>query len=234
MGMVGGRAWCFALALMVGGPPALASPDASLAPDPVCTVGKVSVEAEGPEGAHAFWAEAPPGDTPAARVTITRTHASGDLFPLGDTLVRLTSTNAAGNSTACELQVEVRDSRPPVLTCPEAYWVSTPVLGGSRAEYPAATAHDAVSDVALTYSPEPGEPLAPGKHQVQVTATDAAGNTSLCTFQVTVEYDPTSDMRKGDMGCATGGAAGVAGPGVLLALLAWRLTGRRKARAPRA
>jgi ELWxxDGT repeat protein len=200
----------------------------SLPSSGACQVREVRVEAEGPEGAHASW---PEPDGVSAQV-VSRTHAPGDLFPLGATRVQLTSTDETGSTRTCEIQVRVRDSRPPMLTCPASFTVRSAVMSGIRAEYPAATAHDAVSEVEISYSPEPGTPLSPGDHWVQVTAMDAAGNAALCTFQLAVEYDPTSDMRRG-LGCATGGTSGAAGLGALL-VLAWTLAGRRKGGTPRA
>ncbi|QAT87752.1 flagellar hook-length control protein [Corallococcus coralloides] len=203
------------------------------APGRACKVNEVRVEAEGPEGAHAFWPDLTPTDSLSTKVTVTSTHASGDLFPLGLTRVEVVSTDEAGNSTPCEIQVRVRDSRPPLLTCPEDQTLTTAVMSGTRAEYPAATAADSVSEAELLYSPVVGTPLAPGLHAVQVTAIDKAGNAALCNFHVTVQYDPTSDMRT-SMGCSVGsGPESAVGWGALVAL-AWTLSRRLKDGKPRA
>ncbi|RKH22163.1 HYR domain-containing protein [Corallococcus sp. CA041A] len=202
------------------------------APGRACKVNEVRVEAEGPEGAHAFWPDLTPIDSLSSQVTVTSTHASGDLFPLGLTRVEVISTDDAGNSSTCEIQVRVRDSRPPVLTCPEDQTLTTAVMSGTRAEYPAATASDSVSETELLYSPVVGTPLAPGLHSVQVTAIDAAGNASLCNFQLTVEYDPTSGMRQG-LGCSVGSGPESAVGWVALVALAWTLSRRLKDGKPR-
>ncbi|WP_223637352.1 ELWxxDGT repeat protein [Corallococcus sp. EGB] len=203
------------------------------APSKACKVNEVRVEAEGPQGAHAYWPDLTPVDSMSNKVTVTSTHASGDLFPLGVTPVQVVSTDEAGNSSTCEIQVRVRDSRPPTLTCPEDQTLTTAVMSGTRAEYPEATAEDAVSATQITYSPVVGTPLAPGLHSVQVTAMDEAGNAALCDFHVTVQYDPTTDMRRG-LGCSVGsGPSAAAGWGAVLAL-AWTLSRRRKDGTPRA
>ncbi|RKG60335.1 HYR domain-containing protein [Corallococcus sp. CA054B] len=203
------------------------------APSGACKVNEVRVEAEGPEGAHAYWPDLTPTDSLSSKVTVTSTHASGDLFPLGLTRVEVVSTDEAGNSTPCEIQVRVRDSRPPLLTCPEDQTLTTAVMSGTRAEYPAATAADSVSAAELLYSPVVGTPLAPGLHAVQVTAIDKAGNAALCNFQVTVQYDPTSDMRT-SMGCSVGSGPESAVGWVALVALAWTLSRRLKDGKPRA
>ncbi len=205
----------------------------TLAPGGACKVNEVRVEAEGPEGAHASWPDLTPTDSLSPQVTVTSTHASGDLFPLGLTRVQVVSTDEAGNSSTCELQVQVRDSRPPMLTCPEDQTLTTAVMSGTRAEYPAATAEDAVSATQLTYSPAVGTPLAPGLHAVQVTAMDEAGNAALCNFHLTVQYDPTTDMRQG-LGCSVGSGPSAAGGWGALLALAWTLGRRRKDGTPRA
>ncbi|RKH65226.1 HYR domain-containing protein [Corallococcus aberystwythensis] len=203
------------------------------APGAACKVSEVRVEAEGPQGAHAYWPEATPTDSISAQVSVTSTHASGDLFPLGLTRVQVTSVDEAGNSTTCEIQVRVRDSRPPLLTCPQDQTLTTAVMSGTRAEYPFASAEDAVSAAELSYSPVVGTPLAPGLHAVQVTAIDEAGNASLCNFHVTVQYDPTSDMRQG-LGCSVGGDSSSALGWVALLALAWTVSRRLKDGSPRA
>ncbi|NOJ98735.1 HYR domain-containing protein [Corallococcus coralloides] len=203
------------------------------APGRACKVNEVRVEAEGPEGAHASWPDLTPTDSLSSKVTVTSTHASGDLFPLGLTRVEVVSTDEAGNSSTCEIQVRVRDSRPPLLTCPEDQTLTTAVMSGTRAEYPEATASDSVSETELLYSPVVGTPLAPGLHAVQVTAIDKAGNAALCNFQVTVQYDPTSDMRT-SMGCSVGSGPESAMGWVALVALAWTLSRRLKDGKPRA
>ncbi|MHA7633513.1 HYR domain-containing protein [Corallococcus sp. M7] len=203
------------------------------APSNACKVSEVRVEAEGPEGGHAFWPEATPTDTVSQKVTVTSTHASGDLFPMGLTRVEVRSTDEMGNSRMCEIQVRVRDSRPPVLTCPEDQTLTTAVMSGTRAEYPNATATDSVSETEILYSPVVGTPLAPGLHAVQVTAIDKAGNAALCNFHLTVQYDPTSDMRQG-MGCSVGSGPESAVGWAALVALAWTLSRRLKDGKPRA
>ncbi|RKH49955.1 HYR domain-containing protein, partial [Corallococcus llansteffanensis] len=200
-------------------------------PAPACKVSEVRVEAEGPDGAHASWPEQTSADNVSSQTTVTSTHASGDLFPLGITPVQFTSIDEAGNSRTCEIRVKVRDSRPPVLNCPADVALKTAVMAGTRAEYPLATALDVVSQTELSYSPEPGTLLAPGVHSVRVTALDAAGNAALCSFKVAVEYDPTADMQRG-LGCSVGSGPSSGASWAALLLLGWTLSRRRKGAAP--
>lgn len=42
------------------------------------------------------------------RLTVTSSHTPGSLFPVGETLVQYTATDAAGNSRTCNLTITVQ------------------------------------------------------------------------------------------------------------------------------
>lgn len=42
------------------------------------------------------------------RLTVNGSHAPGSLFPVGETLVQYTATDAAGNSRTCNLTITVQ------------------------------------------------------------------------------------------------------------------------------
>jgi len=52
-----------------------------------------------------------------ANPTITYSHPSGSFFPVGNTTVTATVTDACGNTATCTFVVTVRDETPPVLAC---------------------------------------------------------------------------------------------------------------------
>jgi MYXO-CTERM domain-containing protein len=58
---------------------------------------------------------------------------------------------------------------------------------GATVGYPAVQATDSVSAASLTYSQASGSTFALGTTAVTVTATDAAGNATTCTFSVKVQ-----------------------------------------------
>jgi hypothetical protein len=43
---------------------------------------------------------------------------SGSIFPMGDTLVLCTATDAAGNTAACAFTVTIADREAPAIICP--------------------------------------------------------------------------------------------------------------------
>ena len=105
-------------------------------------------------------------------------------FPLGTTLVTWTATDANGNSSSGTQNVTVVDTTPPALTVPvdvtvEATGVLTPVAIGT------ATGTDIFLPVTITNDAPASYPL--GTTLVTWTATDANGNVSTATQNVTVQ-----------------------------------------------
>jgi GTP:adenosylcobinamide-phosphate guanylyltransferase len=117
--------------------------------------------------------------------TVTYSKQPGSVFALGTTVVTATATDAAGNVTKKTFSVTVVDTTPPVLTVPGDMKVEATSAAGALVTF-AAQATDAVSAVKIVYSKQPGSVFALGTTVVTVTATDAAGNVTTKTFNVTV------------------------------------------------
>jgi uncharacterized repeat protein (TIGR01451 family) len=120
----------------------------------------------------------------------------GSVFPLGETIVSYTATDANGNSSAAVTQkVTVVDNTAPVISCPANVTVNLPLNStatSTTVTYPAATATDnCPGSIGITYSQDSGTVFPVGPTTVTATATDAHGNTSTCTFTVTVLYNFT-------------------------------------------
>ncbi len=128
--------------------------------------------------------------------TVTYSQASGTDFPLGMTLVTVTATNLGGLQATCTFTITVADTTPPVVTCPGSLTVQATSAQGAVVTYPDATATDAVSTPSIAYSQASGTDFAVGSTTVTVTATDAAGNSSTCTFLVT-----TTDLAAPSLSC---------------------------------
>jgi uncharacterized repeat protein (TIGR01451 family) len=113
--------------------------------------------------------------------------ASGNTFPLGTTTVTCGATDAAGNSSSSSFTVTVGDTTPPALACPPSQTVSATSPSGAVVSYPPASVSDAVDAApVVTYSQASGTLFPIGTTTVIVTATDAAGNSSTCSFGVTI------------------------------------------------
>lgn len=104
----------------------------------------------------------------------------------GDNYVNWVATDAAGNTTNCTQKViVVLDNEPPVITCPAPLVVNAGAGCATNVTYQA-TATDNSGSVNLSYSIASGSSFSKGVTTVTVTATDAVGNQSSCSFTVTV------------------------------------------------
>jgi len=103
---------------------------------------------------------------------ITYSHAPGSVFSVGTTVVTVTATDAAGNSSTATFTVQVNDTQAPVLTVP----ADITSANGTGIVIGTATATDNCGQpVQITNSAVPSTfPL--GVTEITWTATDAAGN----------------------------------------------------------
>jgi hypothetical protein len=133
--------------------------------------------------------------------TITYSHASGSTFPVGVTTVTATATNTCGTAT-CTFTITVNDTQAPVLTCPANITVNNAAgLCAASVATPNPTNTDNCAVTVRTWaltgattgaSPATGlnnvgtQTFNVGVTTVTYTSSDAAGNTSTCSFTVTV------------------------------------------------
>ncbi|MEL7375767.1 MAG: HYR domain-containing protein, partial [Bacteroidota bacterium] len=116
-------------------------------------------------------------------------------FNVGETLVRYTLTDAAGNATVCSFVVTVLDTENPTLTCPEDITIQ---LDGGECDviyipvFPVDyTYDDNCGVVEVIPDPDWSIPLPIGVNPVNLTVRDSSGNDTTCTYVVTVlEYVP--------------------------------------------
>lgn len=115
---------------------------------------------------------------------------SGAHFPTGTTTVSYRITDDSGSTASCSFTVTVSDTEVPVLVnCPTNVIVpATPGRCDATVIYTAPTATDncAGTVVARTAGLPSGSLFPVGVTTVTHTATDAAGNTTACTFTITV------------------------------------------------
>jgi uncharacterized repeat protein (TIGR01451 family) len=125
----------------------------------------------------------------AACGTLNYSPESGSLFPVGTTIVSVSGDT--GN--ACSFTVEVKDTQSPTIDCPDDYttFESSAGAGSALVNYapPSATDNDPSFSSASSVSclPASGSSFNVGTTPVTCTATDAAGNSSTCSFNVTVQ-----------------------------------------------
>ncbi len=119
-------------------------------------------------------------------VTIVSVPASGSVFPKGVTNVTVTATDDAGNDAVCQFTVTVNDTENPVAICPDDINVVIPFGETETVVNFLVSATDNCPGATAVAVPASGSLFPVGTTTVNVTATDAAGNTGLCSFDVTV------------------------------------------------
>ncbi len=131
-------------------------------------------------------------------VTLTRTHTPGSIFSLGTTAVTYTATDDVGRTSTCTFNVTVVDNTKPVISGCFPSGISAIADGSCKAtvNWIAPTATDNCVSVSMISTHKPGDKFPIGITPVTYTATDAAGNFSLCTFNVTVT-DATAPVFAG-------------------------------------
>jgi uncharacterized repeat protein (TIGR01451 family) len=126
-----------------------------------------------------------------------------DVNTPGSYTITYNATDPAGNAaTPVTRTVNVVDTTPPVISCPANIVVVLPPNNTATSmpvSYPAVTATDScAASVNVTSSPASGSVFPVGTTVVNATATDASGNTSSCSFTVTVLYNFTGFFQPVD------------------------------------
>lgn len=134
-------------------------------------------------------------------ITVTQSPAAGTPVGLGTHTITLTANDGSsnngglGNTTTVTTTLTVADQTDPVLSCPTDIEVFLPLNSPDTSmvvNYPAATATDnCTSSPTISYDHPSGSVFPVGTTTVTVTATDAAGNDTTCTFNIHVRYNFT-------------------------------------------
>jgi hypothetical protein len=114
-------------------------------------------------------------------VTVSRTGVpAGNNFPVGNTTVTYTATDASGNTATDTQIVTVVDNTVPTITAPaDSSDNADANCQAPVPDYrPNTTAADNCGSVTLTQSPAPGTLVGFGPHTVTITATDSHNNTN--------------------------------------------------------
>ena len=116
-------------------------------------------------------------------------HQPGDTFSLGTFAVNYFAQDSVGNSSSCSFTITVEDNEPPTLVCPNDTVVdNNSGFCAALVTYtsPVATDNCPGVNTVRTSGGASGSLFFLGTSGVTFLATDAAGNTSNCTFTITV------------------------------------------------
>jgi uncharacterized repeat protein (TIGR01451 family) len=114
---------------------------------------------------------------------------SGNVFPLGNTTVTYSATDAHGNTASATQVVTVVDNTPPVISCPANITLEPSCPTGAVATWtpPVGTDNCAGATTTRTAGGAPGSVFSIGTTTVTYSVTDAHGNGPVsCSFTVTV------------------------------------------------
>ena len=154
-------------------------------------------EATGPSGAIVEFALPAATDNLDEVVVVSCTPASGSVFRMGNTGVRCSAQDAAGNSAEAWFTVMVQDTLAPVLTVPAEINEEASSAAGRVITF-AASASDAVSgSIVVSCVPASGSTFPIGTTAVDCSASDAAGNLASASFSVTVTRPVPGRMHGG-------------------------------------
>ena len=130
-----------------------------------------------------------------APVTVSGTPASGSLFPVGTTTVHVNARSSDGQSSWCSFTVTVTSTRRPgaklYVTCPANKTVQSS-NGSAVAVTYSATTEGGVAPVTVSGTPASGSLFPVGTTTVHVNARSSDGQSSWCSFTVTVTYASAS------------------------------------------
>jgi hypothetical protein len=154
------------------------------APD-VSVPASASYEATGPDGAAVTFVTSAV-DLVDGNVPPTCDHDSGETFPLGDTQVTCSATDAAGNTGDEAFTITVVDTTAPEVSVPASASYEATGPGGAPVAFSASATDIVDGDVATTCDHDSGDTFPLGVTEVTCSATDAAGNTGDEAFTVTV------------------------------------------------
>jgi gliding motility-associated-like protein len=116
---------------------------------------------------------------------------SGSFFPVGTTTIEYTATDLASNTATCNLDIIVVDIDAPSIACPPTITVAAPAGQCSAVvNFTTPTASDNCPGTVVTQIDatglSSGSSFPAGTTTLTFQATDGAGNTDACSFDVVV------------------------------------------------
>jgi hypothetical protein len=120
---------------------------------------------------------------------------SGASFLIGTTRVNATAVDSSGHLSQGSFFVTVMDSTPPMMECPVDLIRMTASGANSSVVYFTVIASDNQPGVSVVTVPPSGSAFPLGATPVICMATDAAGNTATCSFNITIIEGQTAHPR---------------------------------------
>ena len=119
----------------------------------------------------------------------------------GEALVTFTATDDCGNASTTSATVRVVDTTPPSMTCPDdiAICADQVLITAVPVSWAVPMPEDICAGVSLSGTHNPGDVFPVGTTTVTYTAEDECGNTTTCSFNVTVYELPSVDITESEL-----------------------------------
>uniref|UniRef100_UPI002FDD5AFF HYR domain-containing protein n=1 Tax=Ohtaekwangia sp. TaxID=2066019 RepID=UPI002FDD5AFF len=151
--------------------------------------GDLSVASDNSCGAVVNWTPPIASDN-CGVASVTSTHQPGNRFDTGITEVIYTATDIHGNVSVCQFNVKVRNGEVPSIEgCPADVSAKAGESGEVVVTWEPPTASTRCGPLTMTSSHQPGDIFPVGTTPVTYTASNDAGTTATCTFNVIVSYE---------------------------------------------
>jgi hypothetical protein len=169
-------------------------------------VADLVAEATSPGGVAVTFTPPTASDLVDGTVAVTCDHRSGEVFPIGTTVVHCSASDGRGNAAATSFQIVVRSVVPPTIgkvsgtnDRNELIAFATSIQG-AVVSYTVPRATDSRGNtVPVSCAPVPGTRFALGKTTVTCTAVDSAGQRGTATFTVWVQVQAAFDASTGSI-----------------------------------
>jgi HYR domain len=147
----------------------------------------ITVTATSTNGAAVYFTGSAYGGC-SAPLTIVSSPPKGSTFPVGTTIVTTTASDTCGDSTNCSFSVTVnKPVYPPiVLTCSQDVTVTATSTNGAAVYFTGSAYGGCSAPLTLASSPPSGSTFPVGTTTVTTTASDTCGDSTNCSFSVTV------------------------------------------------
>ncbi|XP_033115967.1 uncharacterized protein LOC117115806 [Anneissia japonica] len=124
----------------------------------------------------------------AGHVIVAQTAYSGDSFNVGNHKVTYTATDEDGNMAECSFTIFVEDNEQPIFNCNITNMTTYVDIDSSTSiiNWTLEDATDNVGVISMTLNYNQSHAFEIGTTVVMYTATDAAGNKGICSFEVVV------------------------------------------------
>jgi hypothetical protein len=118
---------------------------------------------------------------------------------VGDQIITVIITDDSGNIASGEFTVSIRDTFSPQINCVDDFIVNVcdPVVY----DIPEFSDNCGSPNLILVSGPESGTAFPAGENEILYMAIDASGNSSECSFTVTVEIDLAVEIETIDVSC---------------------------------